>query len=90
MEMRIVVPDAEGATSLAARLKIAFGSECIFVGGESGEVDVVIDDEPDHSIARVVDAVAGWFEQAHIATVVLWLGKRSYQLARWLPVEGRR
>jgi hypothetical protein len=85
MEMRIVVPDAAGATSLAERLTIAFGSERITFEGKRPEVDVFIGGEPDSAIARVVDAVAGWFDHARVGTVEMWLGERSYRLARWVP-----
>jgi hypothetical protein len=66
-----------------------FGSKCIFVGRESREVAVVID-EPDSSIERVVDAVERWFRHGQVATVEMSLGKRSYNLAQWLPAEARR
>jgi hypothetical protein len=89
MKMRMVVPDVAGATSLATRLTIAFGSKCIFVGGKSREVAVLID-EPDSSIERVVDAVERWFRHGQVATVEMSLGKRSYNLAQWLPAEARR
>jgi hypothetical protein len=87
MEMRIVVPDPAHATSLAERLAIAFGSERISFEAERRAVEVLIDGEPDPAIARVVDAVARWFDQASVATVELGLEGRSYVLARWLPAE---
>jgi len=85
MEMRIVVPDLAGATSLAERLTIAFGSERISFEGERQAVEVLIDGEPDRAIARVVDAVTRWFDQARVGTIEIWLGERSYRLARWRP-----
>jgi hypothetical protein len=36
---------------------------------------------------RVVDAVERWFEQTRIGTVEMWLGERSYKLARWVAAE---
>jgi len=87
MEMRIVAPDVASASALAERLTIAVGSERISLRGERREVDVLIDREPDPTILRVVDAVARWFDQARVATVELWLGERSYRLARWFPAE---
>ena len=89
MEMRIVVPDAAGATSLAERLAIAVGTERISFEGERREVDVLIDGEPDPAIVRVVEAVAHWFDQARVGTVEMWLGERSYRLAQWLPGEAQ-
>ena len=88
--MRIVVPDAAGASALAAALTVAFGSDCISFGGERRDVGVRIDGEPDPAILRVVCAVERWFDQARVGAVELWLGERSYRLARWIPVEAWR
>ena len=87
MVMRIVVPDAAGATSLAERLTVAFGSERISFEGERRAVDVLIDGEPDPAIVRVVEAVEHWFHQARVGTVEMWLGQRSYRLAKWVARE---
>lgn len=87
MEMRIVVPDTAGATALAAQLTVAFGSERISLRRERPEVDVRIDGEPDPAIVRVVDTVERWFDQARIGRVEMWLGERSYMLARWVPAQ---
>ena len=89
MEMRIVVPDTADAAALAAQLALALGYASISLRGERAEVDVLIDGEPDPAIARVVDAVQRWFEQARAGTVEMWLGERSYRLARWVPIESR-
>lgn len=86
MEMRIVVPDGADARALGERLTVAFGSDHISFGGERREVDVVMDGERDTAIVRVVDAVQRWFEQDGVGSVELWLGERSYRLARWVPV----
>ena len=90
MEMRIVVPDAAGATALAEQLAIAFGSERISLGGGRREVDVRIEGEPDPAIVRVVDAVERWFDQARVGTVEMWLGERSYTRTQWVRVEAWR
>lgn len=90
MEMRIVVPDAEGASDLADRLKVAFGSGSISFGGERREIDVSIDGEPDPAIVRVVDAVERWFGETRVANIELRLGERSYRLAQWVPAEAWR
>ena len=87
MEMRIVVPDEAGATALAEWLAIALGPERIAFEGERPVVGVLIDGEPDSAIARVVDNVVRWFDHARTGTVEMWLGARSYVLARWLPTE---
>lgn len=87
MELRIVVPDAASATSLAERLTSALGSERISLRGERREVDVLIDREPEPAIVSVVDTVERWFDQARVATVELRLGERSYRFAQWVPAE---
>jgi hypothetical protein len=87
MEMRIVAPDAASATQLADQLSVAFGSERVSLRGERREVDVLIDREPDSAILRILDAVERWLDQAHAGYVEMWLGERSYSLARWVPVE---
>jgi len=90
MEMRIVVPDRASATVLAERLTGAFGTERILLRREHGEVDVVIDREPDSAILRVLDAVERWLDQATVGSAEMWLGDRSYRLAKWVPVETSR
>jgi hypothetical protein len=87
MEMRIVLPDTTSATALAQRLSLALGTDRIRLRDLPGEVDVLIDPEPPVGIAGVVGAVVRWFDDARVATVELWLGERSYRLARWNPVE---
>lgn len=88
--MRIVVPDPAGASDLAERLTVAFGAGSISFGVERREVDVSIEGEPDPAIVRVVDAVERWFDQARVGDIEMWLGERSYRLARWVPVEAWR
>lgn len=85
MEMRILVPDAASASSLAEQLVVACGSDHITLRGERREVDVLIDREP--AIVRVVDTVERWLEQTRVGTVELRLGQHSYRLARASPVE---
>jgi hypothetical protein len=87
MEMRIVVPDAASASVLADRLTVAFGPERISLRRAQREVDVLIDPEPDPAILRVLDAVEGWIDQARVGSVEMWLGERSYKIARWVPAE---
>lgn len=78
--MRIVVPDAASATVLADELRVALGSERISLRGERPEVDVLID--RDRTILQVLSAVEGWLDQARVGSVEMWLGERSYRLAR--------
>jgi hypothetical protein len=87
MEMRIVVPDAASASALAQRLTIAFGAERISLAGESPEVDVLVDQESDPAILRVLVAVERWLDQAAVGSAEMWLGENSYTVARWVPIE---
>lgn len=87
MEMRIVVPDATSVSTLAERLEVAFGSERISVRDESREVEVRVEGALDRSVLHVLDAVERWHDKAGVASVEMWLGERSYTLARWVPVE---
>jgi len=87
VEMRVVVPDAASATSLAERLSLAVGSERISVRGDGQEVEVQVERESDRSVLRTLHAVERWYDQAGVGSVELWLGERSYTLARWVPAE---
>ena len=87
MEMRIVVPDATSASGLAERLSIVFGAERISLWGDCREVDVRVERGSDRAVLHVLDAVERWLDQAGVRTVEMWLGERSYKLARWVPVE---
>lgn len=85
--MRIVVPDRASATMLAERLTTAFGTERIRLRRQRREVDVLIDREPDSAILRVLEAVERWLDQATVGSAEMWLGERSYRLAKWIPVK---
>jgi hypothetical protein len=87
MEMRIVLPDAASVSTLAERLEVALGSERISVRGESREVEVRVEGASDRSVLHVLDAVERWYDKAGVGFVEMWLGERSYKLARWAPVE---
>ena len=87
MELRIVVPDATSATVLADRLILAFGSEHVSVRNGQREVDVLIDREPDSAILRALDAVERWLDQARAGSAEMWLGERSFTLAKATPTE---
>ena len=87
MEMRVVVPDAASATSLAERLSVAFGSGRISVRDDGQEVGVQIERESDRSVLRILDTVARWHDQVGVGSVEMWLGERSYTLARWVPAQ---
>ena len=87
MEMRIVVPDADSATMLADQLSIDLGFERVSLRRERREVDILLDREPEPAIVGILEAVERWLDQAHTGSVEMWLGERSYRLARWAPVE---
>ena len=87
MVMRIVVPDATSASGLAERLSLALGAERISLWGDRGEVDVRVERDSDRTVLRVLEAVDRWLDQAGVGSVEMWLGERSYRLARWVQVE---
>ena len=87
MEMRIVVPDATSASGLAERLSVAFGSERISLWRDRREVDVRVEQGSDRTVLHVLEAVERWLDQAGVGSVEMWLGQRSYRLARWVQVE---
>jgi hypothetical protein len=87
MEMTVVAPDEMSATALAERLALAFGSDRILLREGHRAVEVWLDPEPDPIIVRVVDTVERWCDQARVATVELWLGERSYRIARWVSAD---
>ena len=87
MEMRIVVPDAASASALAERLTVAFGTEQISFWGDRPEVAIRVERESDRAVLRVLETVQRWLDQAGVAFAELWLGKRSYRVAGWAPVE---
>jgi hypothetical protein len=88
MEMRVVVPDAASVTVLAERLNVALGSERVSVSTDSREVDIRVEQESDRSVLHVLDAVERWCRQTDVpGSVEMWLGKRSYTLARWVPAD---
>ena len=87
MEMRIVLPDAASAGALAQRLTVAFGADRISLAGERREVDVLVEQESDPAILRVLDAVERWLDQAAVGSAEMRLGEHSYKVARWVPIE---
>ncbi|MCL4289901.1 MAG: hypothetical protein KJ051_06460 [Thermoleophilia bacterium] len=88
MEMRIVVADAASASALAERLAVALGAERISRWGDRPEVGIRVEQESesDRAVLRVLDAVDRWLDQTG-GFAEMWLGKRSYRVARWAPVE---
>jgi hypothetical protein len=87
MEMRIVVPDATSASALAERLTVAFGANRISRWADLPEVRVRCGRQADRAVLRVLNVVEGWLDQAGAGFADMQLGKRSYRIARWAPVE---
>jgi hypothetical protein len=87
MEMRIMVPDAASADSLAQRLTRTFGAERISLKSERRAVDVRVEKESDAAVLRVLEAVEHWLDQAAVGSAEMWLGGNSYRLARWVPTQ---
>ena len=85
--MRIVVADATSASALAERLTVAFGAHRISRWADPPEVGVRGGRHSDRAVLRVLDAVDGWLDQAGAGFADMRLGKRSYRVARWAPVE---
>jgi hypothetical protein len=83
--MRIVVPDAASASSLAERLTLVVGAERISCLEDRQEV--CVDHMSDRAILHVLDAVERWLEHASVGSAEMSLGDHSYRLARWVPVE---
>lgn len=87
MEMRIVVPDATSASALAEGLTVAFGADRISRWADLPEVGVRCGRHADRAVLRVLDVVEGWLDQAGAGFADMQLGKRSYRIARFAPVE---
>jgi hypothetical protein len=87
MEMRIIVPSAENASALAERLTVAFGSGPVLLRGERAEVDIRLEQDADRGVLRALDAVERWIDQAGAGFAEMWLGERSYRLARRVPAD---
>jgi hypothetical protein len=82
MEVRIVVSEAEGASALAERLNVAFGAERISLRRDRPEVDVRVEGNTDRAVLRVLDAVEAWLDRTAVGWAEMWLGERSYRVAR--------
>jgi hypothetical protein len=87
MEMRIVVPTAASTRALAERLSAAFGAERISLLGDRQEVDVRVDSESDNAVVHVLETVERWLDRANVRSAEMWLGKNSYRIAPWVPVN---
>ena len=87
MEMRIVVPSGGNASGLADRLTATFGADRVSSGDRRDEVGVRIEENSDQGVLLAVDAVERWLDHSGCGSAEMWLGKNSYRLSRWAPVE---
>jgi hypothetical protein len=87
MEMRIVLGDAGSASALAERLSAAFGPDRVSLWSDRPEVEVLVVGESDRTVLGVLDTVDRWLDQVGPGSAEMWLGERSYSVARWAPVE---
>ena len=87
MEIRIVVPEAASTSALAERLTAAFGSDRISLPADRWEVDVRVVGSTDRAVLGVLDTVDRWLDEMAAGSAEMWLGKRSYRIDRWAPVE---
>ena len=87
MEMRIVVPEAASTSTLAERLSVVVGAERILLLDDQQEVGVRVEGASDRAVLHVIDTVERWLEERAAGSAELWLGERSYRLARSAPVE---
>ena len=85
MEMRIVPGDFESAGDLADALIAALGDHRVSLRSDHPRVEVRVQGATDRTVLRVLDTVDRWLDHAGSRSAELWLGDRSYRLARWAP-----
>ena len=85
MEMRIVPGDSESAGDLADALIAALGDHRVSLRSDHPRVEVRVQGATDRTVLRVLDTVDRWLDHAGSRSAELWLGDRSYRLARWAP-----
>ena len=85
MEMRIVPGDSESAGDLADALIAALGDDRVSLWRDHPRVEVQVHGATDRTVLRVLDTVDRWLDHAGSRSAELWLGDRSYRLARWTP-----
>lgn len=89
MDVRIVPGDSESATSLAEALTAAFGDDRVSLWRDRPKVEVRVQGGgSDRTVLRVLDTVDRWLDHAGFRSADLWLGERSYRLARGAQAPG--
>ncbi len=87
MEMRIVAGDAARAHELADALAVAFGDRRVSLRRGRQSAEVRVRGGSDQTIFRVLDTVDRWLDHAGSRSAEMWLGERSYKIARWTRAE---
>jgi hypothetical protein len=85
MEMRIVAGDSESAALLADALMVAFGDARVSLRRDPPDAEVRVRGGSDQTVLRVLDTVDRWLDHTGSRSAEMWLGERSYRVARWAP-----
>jgi len=85
MEMRILAGDAASADELADALTVALGDGRVLLRRNRRSAEVRVPDGSDQTVLRVLDTIDRWLDRAGSRSVEMWLGERSYRLARSTP-----
>ena len=82
MEIRVVVPDAEGASGLVQRLAELGDTTSLSVDSDTCAVRVRPEEASGPAIRRVLTTVANWLDEAAVDSADVWLDGHPYTLAR--------
>ncbi len=85
MEIRIVAGDAVSASALADALIATFGDARVSLRRDRPNAEVRVRGGSDQTVLRVLDTVDRWLDHAGSRSAEMWLGERSYRIARWAP-----
>jgi hypothetical protein len=85
MEMRILAGDAASADELADALTVALGDGRVLLRRNRRSAEVRVRDSSDQTVIRVLDTIDRWLDHAGSRSAEMWLGERSYRLARSTP-----
>lgn len=84
-EMRIMAGDAVSACALADALIATFGNDRVSLRSDRPSVEVQVRGGSDRTVLRVLDTVERWLDHAGSGSAEMWLGDRSYRIARRVP-----
>jgi hypothetical protein len=85
MELRIQAGDPESASALAEALTAAFGGDRVSLRRDRPNVEVRVKGGSDRTLVRVLETVDRWLDHAGSRSAEMWLGERSYTIARRAP-----